>query len=194
MKLRTISFFWIIALFLFLPNLSAAHLLKDEEVYSKVYLTKEQALKKAFPDGEEVVKTKIWMDKEQGKFISDLTGEAFNKVRQKAYFGKKGENTTALAIFDQINNPGHHPMSFEYMVVFQPEGKIKKVIVLDYRGLQRDEIVSEKFLSQFIGKDANSDFQKVNSTQGVSVPVQVISDGILKLTAIVHTHVSNSEK
>lgn len=123
MKFKTICFTWLLALFLFLSNFSTAHSLKDEEVYSKVYLTKEQALKQAFPDEEEVVKQKIWMDKEQRKFISDLTGEAFNKVRQKAYVGKKGGETSGLAIFDQINNPGHHPMSFQYMVIFQPKGK-----------------------------------------------------------------------
>lgn len=65
------------------------------------------------------------------------------------------------------------------------------MIFLDYRGLQRDEIVSEEFLSQFIGKDANSDFQMVTSAQGMTVPVQIISNGILKLTAIYHVHLES---
>jgi len=184
MKIRRVYFIWIIGLMFYLPELAHAHLLRDEEVRSKVYLTKEQALKLSFQEEDKVVIQKIWLDQNHKKFISDLTGESFNKGRQKVYVGKKGGETTGIAMFDQINIPNQHPIKFNYMVIFQPEGKIKKVVFLEYQGLQRDEIVSENFLSQFNGKDANSDFQEVSSTQGLSIAVQVLTEGVLKLTAI----------
>ena len=191
MKIRIVHFILMIGLFFYLPGLAKAHLLKDEEVRSKVYLTKEQALKLSFPEEDKVVTQKIWLDQNHRNFISDLTGENFNKRRQKVYVGKKGKKTTGLAMFGQINIPNQHPIIFKYMVVFQPEGKIKKVVILEYQGLQRDEIVSEKFLSQFNGKDANSDFQKVDSNQGVTIAVQVLTKEVLKLAAIFHTYLAS---
>ncbi len=194
MKIRIVRFILIIGLFLYLPGIAKAHLLKDEEVRSKVYLTKEKALKLSFPEEDKVVIQKIWLDQNHRNFISGLTGENFNKVRQKVYVGKKGKKTTGLAMFDQINIPNQHPIIFKYMVIFQPEGKIKKVVILEYQGLQRDEIVSEEFLSQFNGKDANSDFQKVDSSQGMTIAVQVLTKEVLKLAAIFHTYLANLKK
>lgn len=191
MKIRIIHFIWIIGLIFCLPGLAKAHLLQDEEVRSKVYLTKEQALKNAFPDAEKVIAKKIWLDQNHRDFISDLTGENFNKGRQKVYVGKKGKKTTGLAMFDQINIPNQHPIIFKYMVIFQPEGKIKKVVILEYQGLQRDEIVSENFLSQFNMKDANSDFQKVDSSQGMTIAVQVLTTEVLKSAAICQIYIAN---
>jgi hypothetical protein len=191
MKIRIVHVIWIIGLMFYLPGLAQAHALKNEEVWSKVYLTKEQALKNAFPDGEEIVPQKFWTDQKQRKFITDIIGEPFNKSRIKIYVGKKMEKTTGLAIFDQIINPGHNPIQFQYMAVFQPDGKIRKVVMLEYRGLQRDEIVSEKFLSQFNGKNIDSDFKTVNSKQGMTIPVQVLTHGALKLAAICHTYLAS---
>ena len=191
MNIRIVHFIWIIGLIFYLPELAQAHLLRDEEVRSKVYLTKEQALKLSFPEEDKVVIQNIWLDQNHKKFISDLTGENFNKGRQKVYAGKKGKKTTGLAMFDQINIPNQHPIIFKYMVLFQPEGKIKKVVILEYQGLQRDEIVSEEFLSQFNGKDANSDFQKVDSSQGMTIAVQVLTKEVLKLAAIFHIYLEN---
>jgi hypothetical protein len=191
MKIRVVHFIWIIGLIFYLHGLAQAHTLKNEEVWSKVYLTKEQALKKAFPDGEEIVLQKFWTDRKQRKFIATTIGEPFNKSRIKIYVGKKMGKTTGLAIFDQIIQPGHNPIQFQYMIVFQPEGIIKKLVMLEYRGLQRDEIVSEKFLSQFNGKNIDSDFKTVSSKQGMTIPVQVLTQGALKLTAICHAYLAS---
>jgi hypothetical protein len=191
MEIRIIRFTWIIGLIFYLSGLAQAHSLKNEEVWSKVYLTKEQALKKAFPDEDEVVLKKLWLDQNQKNIITDLTGEPFNKSRIKIYVAKNVGQTSGLAVIDQIIIAAHNPIKIHYMVVFQPEGKIRKVTVLEYLGLQRDEIVSEKFLSQFNGKNINSDFQTINSTQGITIPVQALTKGVLKLTAIFHSNLAN---
>jgi len=43
-KIKIVHFIWIIGLIFVLPSFAQAHSLKNEEVWSKVYLTKEQAL------------------------------------------------------------------------------------------------------------------------------------------------------
>ena len=191
MEIRIIRFTWIIGLIFYLSGLAQAHSLKNEEIWSKVYLTKKQALKKAFPDEDEVVLQKFWLDRNQKKIIADLIEEPFNKSRIKIYVAKNVGQISGLAVFDQIIIAAHNPIKIQYMVVFQPEGEIRKVTVLEYLGLQRDEIVSEKFLSQFNGKNINSDFQTINSTQGITIPVQVLTKGVLKLTAIFHSNLVN---
>ena len=133
---------------------------------------------------------KIWLDRKQRKSITNLTGKPFKKKRVTVYVGKKGARKTGFALFDLIVNPAHHPIKIHYMVLFQPQGSIRNVEILEYQGLQRDEVVSESFLSQFKGNDIHWDFQSVKSIQGLTVPILALTQGLFKLTAIIHTHIN----
>ncbi len=191
MKLLNAAWFFLVGSFLVGLLPVQAHMLKEEEIRSKTYLTQKQALDKVFPDADQVTMEKKWLDKTQKKSIQNLTGQPFNQKRVKLNVGIKGGKRIGLAHFDRVVNPGPHPLDISYMVVFDLDGKIKKVVVLEFKGLQRDELVSETFLSQFIGKSAESGFSSATSSAGFNASVQALCKGIRKSAVIIKTVYSN---
>lgn len=187
MRLRNALWLCLVGIFVFEHMPAQGHILKEEEVRSKTYLTKKQALDKAFSDADQVTIEKKWLDKTQKKSIQDLTGQPFNQKRVKLHVGIKDGKKIGLAHFDRVVNLAHHPLDIHYMVVCGPDGRIKRVEILEFKGLQRDELVSEAFLGQFIGKSAESDFLSVASSAGSSASVQALCQGIRKSATIIKT-------
>lgn len=71
--------------------------------------------------------------------------------------------------------------TFIYLVIFSPEGSIKKVAVLLYRENYGGEIASKRFLRQFEGKSngLNMEYnQDIDGISGATISVQAITRSI----------------
>ncbi len=161
-----------------------AHILQEEEVRSKVYLTEDQALQKVFSDYDQVVVENKWLSRQQKKAIQQSTGMAVQKKRLKFYVGVKNGNKKHWALFDEISQPAHHPIKIHYMVVFENDGRVREVRILEFLGLQRTEIVSDSFLKQFQGLSMDTGFSTVQSRQGKTASVQALVQGVHQLAAV----------
>ena len=68
--------------------------LADEEEYKQeVYLTKKQALAKAFPGADKIDREKIWLTDTQRQAIGKIIGETVEDRRISFYAGRKNGKT-----------------------------------------------------------------------------------------------------
>jgi len=77
---------------------------------------------------------------------------------------------------------------FDYMVIFDEELIIKKVIVLVYRSTYGGEIMSRSWLKQFIGKckgEAMEIDKDIDSISGATLSAPSIAEGIKDLSLLI---------
>ncbi len=164
----TLFFLTIVAIFLSIS-----------EGEAKVYLNHKQALKRAFPEAGTII------SEESVKITPELAG----RIREKGgvnkpsfssktvYVGKINNNIVGYAIIDNVKGKSR-PIT--YMVVIEPDGKIKHVNVLAYRESHGGEIRYPSFLKQFIGKRASDRIRHrrdIKNISGATLSCRAVTDG-----------------
>jgi len=155
--------------------------LADEEEYKQeVYLTKKQALAKAFPGADKVDREKKWLTDTQRHAIGKIIGETVEDRRISFYAGRKNGKTLGYMVVDHRIGKSY-PITF--MVVINPDGTARDVEIMVYREPRGWEVRYESFLRQFFGKDAGSDFREINSITGATLSVRAVTKGVQKALA-----------
>jgi len=102
------------------------------------------------------------------------------------------ENTEIYAVNSEDDTPTAYVMfaeamgkvdTFIYMIIFSPEGTIKKVSVLLYKENYGGEIASKRFLRQFEGKSNGKNMEyndDIDGISGATISVQAITKSIRK--------------
>jgi len=102
------------------------------------------------------------------------------------------ENTEIYAVNSEDGTPTAYVMfaeamgkvdTFIYMIIFSPEGTIKKVSVLLYKENYGGEIASKRFLRQFEGKSNGKNMEyndDIDGISGATISVQAITKSIRK--------------
>ena len=161
---------FIIAIWAIYPSIS----------FGEVYLTKKQALKRAFADADEIIKERFWLDNGERKKISELTGYKIKDKLLVFYVGKKGGKATAYMIIDHYIGK---TLPISFMVVLNTDGTVRDVAIMVYREPQGMEVRFRFFLKQFFGKNAFSSFNDINSITGATISAQSIKKGVKKAAA-----------
>lgn len=155
--------------------------LADEEEYKQeVYLTKKQAIEKAFPGADEVDREKKWLTDTQRQAIAEVVGEPVKDRRINFYVGRKKGKTLGYMVIDHRIGKSF-PITF--MVVINPDGTARDVEIMVYREPRGWEVRYESFLRQFFGKSADSDFREINSITGATLSVRSVTKGVQKALA-----------
>lgn len=96
------------------------------------------------------------------------------------------------AVYHEDQNPAAYVLfaeemgkvdTFIYLIIFSPDGSIKKVSVLLYKENYGGEIASKRFLKQFEGKSNGMDMEynrDIDGISGATLSVQAISRGVRK--------------
>lgn len=85
---------------------------------------------------------------------------------------------------------------FDYMVVFDLEGRIKQPKILIYREDYGGEIASKRWLRQFIGLDKNSDMnlgKEVQNIAGATISCESASRGFKEASESIHKIIHATE-
>ncbi|MEE2986505.1 MAG: FMN-binding protein [Nitrospinota bacterium] len=164
-------------IFLALPTLSVA---EEKKFELSIYLTKKQALEIAFPGADSVDREKIWLTDEQRVAIGQITLEKIEDQRITYYAGKKADKPMGYMVIDHVIGKSF-PMTF--MVVLNLDGAVRNVEIMVYREPRGWEVKYKSFLSQFFGRNADSDFRDINSITGATLSVRAMTKGVRKAVA-----------
>jgi len=154
---------------------------EEKEFSPQVYLTKKQALDIAFPGADEIVKQKKWLTDEQKAAIAGLTMEPFEENRITYYVGMKDKKPMGYMVIDHMIGKSF-PITF--MVVLNADGTVREVEIMTYREPRGWEVRNKSFLSQFLGRSAESDFRDIHSITGATLSVRAITRGVQKAVAV----------
>lgn len=143
-----------------------------------VYLTPQEALKRAFQGSQEVVSEKKTLSPEQKKRIEKATGITVAKDQWTFYLGKSGSKVDGYALID--NEIGKtEPITF--LTTLSPKGEVQSVEILVYREPIGSEIKSENFRRQFVGKKEADPIrigQDIKNITGATLSSRAVSVGV----------------
>ncbi len=115
----------------------------------QVFLTKDEALMKVFPDCDEIAYDEIILTDEEKNRIQDRLKRKIFEDSFTTYVGIESGKVVGYAIItEEIGK--FHPYTF--IVSVDPKGKIRDIAVLVYRESRGAEIGHIRFLDQFKGK------------------------------------------
>ncbi len=165
--MKKILSFYILTIWVLYPSIS----------FGEVYLTKKEALKRAFPDSEKIIKEQFWLDDIERKKISDLCGQKIEDKRLVFYSGKKAGKVIGYMIIDHFIGK---TLPITYIVLLNTDGSVRDVAIMVYREPQGMEVRYRSFLKQYFGKKTSSTFKDINSITGATISARSITKGVRK--------------
>lgn len=143
-----------------------------------VYLTPQQALKRAFQGSAEVVSEKKGLAPEPKKRIEKALGGKIAKDQWIFYLGKSGAKIDGYALIDhEIGKT--EPITF--LTALDPKGVVQGVEILVYREPIGGEVKSENFRRQFVGKKETDPIrvgQDIKNITGATLSSRAVSLGV----------------
>lgn len=122
-------------------------------VSAQVFLKPQEAIEKLMPEAETHVADKRALTPELEKRLEDVLGRRMGEKGYIFIIGMKQGKPTAYAVI--LNEIGkERPITF--MIVVNPDGRVRAVEVLVYRESQGSEIRDPRFMRQFEGKTVRS--------------------------------------
>ncbi len=94
-----------------------------------VYMSKDQALKLAFPEADRIETTNLFLTEEQLDQVQKASGVALESPIYTFYVGKKGDLTTGFAAIEAATV---RTLPETVMVVLNPEGSVRFVEILAF--------------------------------------------------------------
>ncbi|MDA0691932.1 MAG: FMN-binding protein [Nitrospinae bacterium] len=150
---------------------------EEKEFDLQVYLTKEEALGVAFPGADATDKERKWLSEEQKKAIAKMSLVEINEKWLTFYVGKKNGTPMGYTLIDHMIGKSF-PITF--MTVLNLDGTVRDVEILVYREPRGWEVKFPSFMSQFFGRNAQSDFREINTITGATLSVNAITTGVKK--------------
>lgn len=157
------------------------------EAFAKVLSTNEEALKTLLPNAQEIKEETRVLTNEQKQRISEKIKVIFDPVLDRefnVFIGMVDGNATGYVIKDSVK--GKHDL-IHYMVSFDPNGQIRKVIVLEYHERRGKPVAKRRFLKQFKGKTINSRIKlrkDIDGVTGATISSRGIVNGVRKVVHI----------
>ncbi len=112
-----------------LPFLILLCLFWSAAVFSKVYMTRDEALKLAFPGADRIEKKTVYLTEEQAKRIESL---ARTKLESKIYIFYTGEKEGVELGHAVIDTHTLRTMTETIMLVINPDGTLRQVEILAF--------------------------------------------------------------
>jgi hypothetical protein len=130
--------------------------------YAVEYLTIPQAQKLAFPAATH--------------FVEAQSGRIWK--------AQVGDRPIGLFIFDRVI--GKH-LYIDYAVALEPNGRVRRVEILQYRESYGGEVRDQSWLSQFVGKTGGSSLevgQDIRNISGATLSSHHVTEGVKRILAI----------
>ncbi len=141
-----------------------SHVVPQDQLRNKVYLTTHEALKKVFAGTRKIKKEKRKFSPAQQKQIEGTLQRKFKDQRIEFYTAHTGDQKVYATIGKAYANS--HPVTkAKFIVLIGSQGQVKDLHIMEYQGPQRTEILSRPFLDQYQDKSAESEFSVITSNQ-----------------------------
>ena len=152
---------------------------------AEVFYAKDEALKLAFPEAEQIEEQTFVLNAEQKAKVESL---AKAKIESNLITFYKGIKNGQLLGYCVIDSHMVRSMYETFMVVLTPEGTQKKVVILAFNE-PLEYIASERWLSQFNDKKLSDDLwpgRGVHGIVGSTLTTNALTAGVRKILAM-HT-------
>ncbi len=152
-------------------------------IFAKVYQTKEEALKLAFPEADTIEKKVVFLDDKEQKETEAIAKVKMDSKIYTFYTGKMGQVILGYAIF------GSHIVRTKpevYMVVINADGSLKSVEVLAFYEPE-EYLPPRRWFDQFAGKvldDALWAKRGISAVTGATLSANGITQEVRKVLAI----------
>lgn len=157
--------------------------LPTHAAFGKVFFSRKEALKSAFPDANTVEPRDLFLTDEQAEAIEKKARSPLNGHLVTVYEGRKGEQLLGRAFFD-TRVVRTQPQTL--LVVLTPEGRVQRTLVCAFYEPQ-DYLPTGRWVRTFEGKDSSSPLRvgrDVVAVAGVTLTSRAVSAGIRKALAI----------
>ncbi len=159
---------------------------EPEENYQIVtHLTVDQALKKIFPNAQDILRTKVSLDAQQAKKVESRVGHALATTDVEIFIGKREGKVLGYAMMDEEIGK-YRPITS--MIGVAPTGEVLGVAIMVYRESRGGEGAHQRFLQQYKGKTSRDSIrvrQDIVAISGATLSVRAVSTQVRKALAVV---------
>ena len=169
---------------------SLALLLGAAPAAAKVFYSRSEALKLAFPDAERIEDQTYVLSDAQAERIAAIAQSPLDSKLVKLYRGYHGDQLLGYAVID-VHNVRTMPEAF--MVVLTPEGVVRSVRVLAFHE-PLDYLPNERWYGQFDAKSLESPLRlggDIHAVVGATLSARATTRGVRRALAYYQVLVRN---
>jgi len=151
--------------------------------FSKVYMTRDEALRVAFPDADIIVKKNIFLNSEQVKEIESLAKTKLESKLYLFYEGKKGDETLGYAVIDTHRL---RTMTETVIIVVNPDGTHRMTEILAFFE-PPDYKPEDNWIDLFNGKALNDSLgmgRDIPNITGATITANSLMNSIRRVLAV----------
>ena len=151
------------------------------------YLTVAEAQNLAFPAATQFVEANVIYKPSDVAAIEKLSGQKVRTGGELVWRAQAGGRLLGFFVVDYVI--GKH-LVIDYAVALQPDGRIQRVEVLEYRESYGGEINNSDWLAQFVGKSGRDRLEidrDIRNISGATLSCRHVTEGIKRVLAIYET-------
>jgi len=151
------------------------------------YLSVEQAQTAIFPDATQFVASHVVYTPAEVAAIEKQSGQKVRTRGEQVWRAQQGAQLLGFFIVDYVI--GKH-LVINYAVGLSPDGRVKRVEILEYRESYGGEITNRDWLGQFVGKTSRDPLEldrDIRNISGATLSSQHVTDGVKRILAIYDT-------
>lgn len=158
-----------------------------QPVQAVEYLSVAQAQKLAFPAATRFAEADVIYTPADIAQIEKLSGQKVQTKGEQVWKAFAESRFLGFFILDYVI--GKH-LVIDYAVALDPQGRVLRVEILQYRESYGGEITNEDWLKQFVGKTSRDPLeigQDIRNISGATLSSRHVTDGIKRVLALYET-------
>ncbi len=155
--------------------------------HSTQYLGLEQAQNLAFPSATRFVEAHVIFQPSDVAAIERRSGEKVRTRGQQVWRAFIEDRFVGFFIIDYVI--GKH-LVIDYAVALEPDGRVRRVEIMEYRESYGGEINSRSWLEQFVGKTSHDPLtvdRDIRNISGATLSSHHVTEGIRRVLAFYET-------
>jgi Na+-transporting NADH:ubiquinone oxidoreductase subunit NqrC len=157
------------------------------QVQPAPYLTIEQAQKLAFPAATAFAEANVIFKPSDVEAIERSSGQKVRTRGEQVWKAQVGGRTIGFFIVDYVI--GKH-LVIDYAVALDPDGRVRRVEILEYRESYGGEVANPDWLRQFVGKTGRDSLEideDIRNISGATLSSRHVTEGVKRVLAIYDT-------
>lgn len=173
--------------------LTASILFWHGPLWAKVYLTKDEALKQAFPGAATIERSTLFFDEEDVKRIQELSKAKVESKIFNYYTAKEGNRIVGYAVFES------HIVRTKpevFMAVITPKGEVERIEILAFYEPE-EYLPPKRWLAIFKGKRLDDQLRVrrgIHAISGATMTVEGLTREIRKVLAVFELKIIKGEE
>jgi len=161
--------------------------LGPEDASAETLCSIQDAVKILLPEAQNVKEEVKTLTQEQKNAIAKAADIQFDPGLDKEYCFSIGEVDGKIIGYAVVDNVKGKWGIIKYMLSFEPDGKVKDVLVLELKEKRGRPVKNRRFLDQFVGKTMNDQVKlkkDINGVAGATISSRGMTNGVRKLVYV----------